>query len=270
MFAKEDKEIFDHAMTWTKQSGEMIKQSFAHKLTIQSKTTASDLVTNMDKQIEQFFVDNIKQLFPEHRVLGEEGFGDQVDSLDGNVWIIDPIDGTTNFINQKKHFAVSVAMYQNGIGKIGIIYDVATNDIYHCIAGQGAYRNEEKLPPLQESNLAQSLIGLNARWVTKNRRIDPEVLSPLVRHTRGIRSYGSAAIEMAYVATGKLGGYISLRLAPWDIAAGMLLINEVGGKTTNLDGQPINLLAQNTVLCANPFIHKEILHEYVMPKLGSK
>lgn len=267
MLANEEQEIFDYAMMWTKQSGQLIKQSFSHKLTIQSKTTASDLVTNMDKQIEQYFVNHIKQVFPDHRVMGEEGFGDDIGSLEGHVWIIDPIDGTTNFINQKKHFAVSVAMYQDGMGKIGIIYDVVANEIYHCIAGQGAYLNEMKLPPLKEAKLSQVLIGLNASWVTANRSIDPEVLSPLVRHTRGIRSYGSATISMAYVATGKLGGYLSLRLAPWDIAAGMVLINEVGGKTTQLDGKPIDLLAQNTMLCGNPFIHEEILHKHVLPKL---
>src|SRR5690606_18681315 len=133
---------------------------------------------------------------------------------DGIIWIIDPIDGTTNFVNQQRHFAISLAVYEDGVGQIGIIYDVMSNELFHCKSGEGAYMNDVLLLKLREKPLTESLIGLNATWLTKNKKIDPSVLAPLVSKVRGIRSYGAASIEIAYVAAGRLDGYISLRLKP--------------------------------------------------------
>lgn len=259
--------LFIDAVAWVKEAGELIKQSFIQTLTVQYKTNFSDLVTNVDKQIEKFFIEKINSKYKHHRVLGEEGFGDQNVTSDGIIWIIDPIDGTTNFVNQQRHFAISVAIYEDGIGQIGIIYDVMSNEMFHCKSGEGAYVNEVPLTQLRKKSLSESLIGLNASWLTKNKKIDPSVLAPLVSKVRGVRSYGSASIEIAYVAAGRLDGYISLRLSPWDIAAGKILIQEVGGMMTKIDGKPIELLNQNTVFVANPFVHKEILETIILPKI---
>ncbi len=258
--------IFYDAKKWVKEASQLIIQSFQHKLTVQYKTNFSDLVTNIDEQVEQFFITQIYKKYEGHRVVGEEGFGDDTNSPEGILWIIDPIDGTTNFVNQQRHFAISLAVYKDGVGKIGIIYDVIADELYHCIKGEGAFLNDRKLSKLPKKDLAQSLIGLNASWLTVNRRIDPSILAPLVNAARGIRSYGSAAIEIAYIASGRLDGYISLRLSPWDIAAGKIIIEELGGVMTKLDGKPIDLLKQNTVFVANPYVHDEILQKFILPK----
>ena len=260
-------EVQKHVQEWIKEAGDLIIQSIGDELTIEYKTSTSDLVTNMDEQIERFFIRKIKEAYPHHRILGEEGFGDDITSLDGVIWLIDPIDGTTNFVHQRKHFAVSVAVYEDGTGKIGFIYDVTAGELYHCLRGEGAYLNGRKLPKLKRKQLSNSMMGLNATWITANRRIDPTVLGPLVTATRSTRSYGSAAIEMAYVAAGRLDIYISMRLSPWDFAAGLILIEEVGGVITQLDGEPLDLLKQNSVLVANPFIYEEILNVYILPKI---
>ncbi|WP_281352234.1 inositol monophosphatase family protein [Cytobacillus depressus] len=256
-------ELNEQAKAWIKEAGENIKRSFNKTLVIQTKTNANDLVTDIDKGTEQFFIKKIKAKYPHHKILGEEGFGDDVDNMNGIVWIIDPIDGTTNFIHQQRNFAISIGIYEDGIGKIGLIYDVVHNELYHSLKGNGVYLNDLQLLPLAEVAVSEAIIGMNATWVTKNKRIDPSILSPLVSDARGTRSYGSAALEMAYIAAGRLDAYITLRLAPWDIAAGIIIVEELGGVATNLRGEPLNLLEKNTIFISKPGLHKEILAKYL-------
>lgn len=256
-------EVDRNAKKWIKEAGENIKQSFSKKLMIQTKTGANDLVTNIDKNTEQFFIEKIKQIYPEHRIVGEEGFGDDVSDLDGVVWIIDPIDGTMNFIHQQRNFAISIGIYEDGIGQIGLIYDVVHDELYHAIKGNGVFLNELSLPPLNEVNVSEAIVGLNALWVTENNRIDPSLLSPLVKNVRGTRSYGSAAIEMAYIASGRIDAYISLRLAPWDFAAGLILVQELGGVATSLKGERLNLLEKSSLFISKPGLHEAIMRDYL-------
>ncbi|MBD1380914.1 inositol monophosphatase family protein [Metabacillus arenae] len=260
-------EIDKSAKEWVKEAGERIRSSFNTTLSIQTKSNPNDLVTNMDKETEQFFLEKIRNTYPDHFILGEEGQGHELASTDGIIWIIDPIDGTMNFVHQQRNFAISIGIYENGIGKIGLIYDVVHNELYHAVKGEGAYMNGIKLPDLKDVPISESILSLNATWVTENKRIDPNILAPLVRDVRGTRSYGSAAIEFAYVAAGRLDGYITLRLAPWDFAAGLVIIEEVGGLTTTLDGEKINLLDKNSILVASKSIHRAILSDYVKKQL---
>ena len=136
------------------------------------------------------------------------------------MWILDPIDGTMNFIHQQRDFAISLGIYENGIGTIGLVYDVVHDELYHALKGSGAYMNEIKLPELENAEVDKAILSLNATWLLENDRIDHNLLIPLAKDVRGIRSYGSAALEMVFVASGRLDAYISLRLAPWDFACG--------------------------------------------------
>jgi myo-inositol-1(or 4)-monophosphatase len=247
------------AKAWTQEAAELLKDSFQNTLTITYKSHIADLVTNMDKNIEKFFINKIKNKFPEHQVLGEEGYGDDIQDKSGVIWIIDPIDGTTNFIHQQSNFAISIGIYQNGKGKIGLIYDVGSSNLYFAKDGEGAFLNEIKLPTLEKTPLSESVVGVNATWSGPNRRVNHENVQNIVRESRGTRSYGSAAIELAYVASGKLDAYMTMRLSPWDFAAGLVLLNEVGGIVTQTDGEPIRILEKNSVLAAKPGLHAEIL-----------
>lgn len=256
-------DIDNHAKKWTREAGERIRNSFSKELLIHTKTSPNDLVTNIDRETEQFFIQKIRETYPDHQILGEEGQGDKLEKLDGTVWIIDPIDGTTNFIHQQRNFAISLAVYEDGIGKIGMIYDVVHDELYHAMEGQGAYLNDTKLPQLEAVAVEQAIIALNATWITENKRIDPSILAPLVKRVRGTRSYGSAALEMAYVATGRIDAYLTLRLSPWDFAAGLVIVHELGGKVTTLHGEELNLLGQNSVFVSKPGLHEEISQEYL-------
>lgn len=257
------REIDENAKKWTREAGERIRASFSNELMIDTKSSADDLVTNIDRETEQFFIERIRETYPEHQILGEEGFGDELDKLDGTVWIIDPIDGTMNFVHQQRNFAISVAVYEDGVGKIGLIYDVVHDELYHAKLGEGAYLNDTKLPELEEVTVERAVIALNATWITENKRIDPTILAPLVKKVRGTRSYGSAALEMAYVATGRIDAYITLRLSPWDFAAGLILVNELGGKVSTLHGEPLDLLGQNSVFVSKPGLHEVIMKDYL-------
>ncbi|MFB6465749.1 inositol monophosphatase family protein [Cytobacillus sp. Hz8] len=256
-------EIDAYAKSWVKEAGEEIKKSFNQTLNIETKSNRNDLVTNIDKQTEQFFIKKIKAAFPDHNILGEEGFGDNIESLEGITWIIDPIDGTMNFIHQQRNFAISIGIYENGIGKIGLIYDVIHDELYHAMKGKGAYLNHRELSPLKEVNVNEAVISLNVTWVIQNNKIDPSILSRLAHDVRGTRSYGSAALELASIAAGRMDAYITLRLSPWDFAAGIVLLEEVGGIVTNLHGEPLNLLTQNSVLVAKPGLHQRVMHDYL-------
>ncbi|WP_153126495.1 inositol monophosphatase family protein [Peribacillus tepidiphilus] len=257
------KEIDTYAKKWVKEAGKRLKTSFQEKLTIQVKSNPNDLVTNMDKWTEKYLLENIQAHFPEHKILGEEGSGHELEKLDGIVWIIDPIDGTLNFIHQQRNFAISIGIFEDGVGKIGIIYDVVHDELYHAIKGEGAYLNDHKLPQLKKVSVEESIVGINAAWILKNKVIDPSKLLTLVHDVRGTRSYGSAAIELANVAAGRIDAYITMRLAPWDFAGGAVLVEEVGGEVTDLFGKPLDYLKGGSVFVSKPGLHEEILEKYI-------
>ncbi|SET29403.1 myo-inositol-1(or 4)-monophosphatase [Oceanobacillus limi] len=257
-------ELFHQAKTWVKEAGEIIRNRIKDPLTIDTKSDAKDLVTQMDRAIEYFFVKRIKEAYPSHQLLSEEGYGDDVTTLDGTVWIIDPIDGTMNFVQQKRNFAISVGVFHDGIGEIGLIYNVIDDVLYTAQRNNGAFKNDQKLPTLNEQvSLDKSVLGLNHFWLCENRLVDEKVMQKLVKKVRGARAYGSAALEFAFVAEGTLEGYLAMGLAPWDVAAGMVIVNEVGGVTSNIDGISLNLLQKDTVLTCHPAVHQKIITEYI-------
>lgn len=247
-----------------RQAGERIKDSLHKKMTVTEKTSSSDLVTNIDIETEQFFVDQVSKQFPEHRLLGEEGSGDVITSFDGYVWIVDPIDGTTNFINQQRNFCITVGIYKDGIGELGYIYQVMTGEMISAIRGQGAFQNGVKLHPLTAVAFEDSLIGVNASWVAPNRHIDHERVARLIKRVRGTRSYGSAALEISYVVTGRLDAYFSMRLSAWDVAGGMVIANEVGALSGTLGGAPFDLLKKQPFVIANPALFEELIKDYLV------
>ncbi|MDQ0177015.1 inositol monophosphatase family protein [Bacillus chungangensis] len=255
-----EKQIDAYVKKWLKEARQRIIRSFDDILYIQTKSDKSDLVTNIDKEIEQFFIRNIRTVFPGHHIIGEEGFGDDLKRLDGTVWLIDPIDGTMNFVHQQRNFMISIGVYEDGVGKYGYIYDVIHDELYYAIKGKGAYFNDRAIAKLREDvAVAEALISINASWLTRNYCMDASRLIQLVKDVRGTRSYGSAALEFAYVATGRLDAYLTMRLSPWDFAAGKIIVEELGGIVTTLKGEPLKLLEKNAVLVSKPGLHKQLL-----------
>ena len=261
--------LFVQAKEWILEAGKTIRSKMNDPMEVGSKSNPNDLVTTLDKSTEKFFHEKIKKNYTNHLLLSEEGYGDNVKKLDGTIWIIDPIDGTMNFVQQKRNFAISIGIYHNGQGEIGLIYNVMEDELYSAKRGEGAYKNDSKLPDLEKGMiLEESVIGLTHLWLCENRLVDEKTMQELVRTTRGSRTYGSAALEFAFVAEGVLEGYLSMSLSPWDFAAGMILVNEVGGKTTNIDGEPINMLESSAVFTGHPNVHQRIVDDFL--KKGRK
>ncbi|WP_018662948.1 inositol monophosphatase family protein [Heyndrickxia acidiproducens] len=256
------KEMDTYVRQWIREAGDRIIESFESPLVIETKSDRNDLVTNIDKETEQFLIRKIRTTFPEHRILGEEGFGEEIKDAGGVIWILDPIDGTVNFVHQKRNFMISIGVYEDGIGKLGYIYDVVHQELYSARAGKGAYFNGIPLPKLKENRLEDTILALNPTYVVSNRKMAPSKLAELVRDVRATRSYGSAALEMAYVAAGRLDAYMTMQLSPWDFAAGKILIEEVGGIVTDIYGKPLNILENSSVFASKPQLHETILRRY--------
>ncbi|MFJ8530676.1 inositol monophosphatase family protein [Bacillus sp. NPDC094106] len=253
------KEIDIHAKQWIREAGERLMASLKKSLIVETKSNVTDLVTNMDREIEQFLIGKIKETFPDHYILGEEGYGDKITSPNGVVWLIDPIDGTMNFVHQKRNFAISIGIYENGIGKIGLIYDPVHDELYHAIKGEGAFCNGISIPTLEKGIVENGIIALNATWLTDNPLLNMEKMMKLVKKARGTRSYGCAALEMVYVATGRLDAYVTPRLSPWDFGGGLIIVEEVDGKVTTFAGKALSIVEKSSVLVAKPGVYEELL-----------
>jgi myo-inositol-1(or 4)-monophosphatase len=256
--------VYSVAKAWVLEAGKIIKEKINDPLTIDTKSHENDLVTTIDRNTETFFVNKIKAAYPDHQILSEEGYGDEVTNLNGTVWIIDPIDGTMNFVHQKKNFVISLGIYHDGIGEIGLIYNVMEDVLYSAMRNEGAYKDQLRLPSKKEYvPLKRAMLGLNHLWLCENRLVDHHIMQKLIKKVRGSRNYGSAALEIAYVAEGILDGYLTMRLAPWDIAAGKVILEETGGVMTNVDGEEVSMLKNNSIFVCNPSIQKPVLHEYI-------
>ncbi|NHM77078.1 inositol monophosphatase family protein [Staphylococcus sp. 11511212] len=256
--------LYDFAKNLVLEAGNNIRKWMNEDLEIEAKSNPNDLVTNVDKSVETFIVNQIQAQYPHHKIIGEEGHGHDIDSTEGVVWVIDPIDGTLNFIHQKQNFAISIGIFKDGQAYAGFVYDVMRDILYHAKANKGAYKNETSLPSLQSTALKESIVGLNPNWLTKPQM--GAILQPIIQDSRTARAYGSAALEIVYVATGLLSAYITPRLHPWDYAGGLIILQEVGGKGTSFLGEALSITTHSTVLIGNPAIHEEILTHYLQPQ----
>src|SRR5690625_1786940 len=162
-------QFFDQAKKWILEAGALIRSQINNPLIVDTKTNRNDLVTQLDKEVELFLTTKIKQNYPEHSIISEEGFGDSKINEQGIIWIIDPIDGTMNLVHQKRNFAISVGIYSQGIGEIGFIYNVIEDQLYSAQKNQGTYKNNQLLEPLDYPlSMENTIICLNHRWLCEN------------------------------------------------------------------------------------------------------
>ncbi|RRD93918.1 inositol monophosphatase family protein [Clostridiales bacterium COT073_COT-073] len=236
------------------RAGDRIKVIMKQDLEIQEKSSFRDLVTNVDKEIEDFFIANIKARFPEHRIMGEESVDHQFSSLEGMVWIIDPIDGTMNFIKQQDNFGIMISLFQNGVGLLGYIYDVMRDKMCFAIKGYGAYVNGMRLP--KAGNLG--MLDLPIIVADCVMRSDVPQTKALLQKTLAFRSLGSSALAEIAVFEGKVCAYFSYKISPWDISPSVMIAKELGYLTETVDGQPADLLRQNTCIIGTEKAVREI------------
>ncbi|MBU7218497.1 inositol monophosphatase family protein [Staphylococcus gallinarum] len=252
--------VYEFAKGLILEAGNNVKKIMKQDIEIETKSNPNDLVTNVDKATELFIYDTIKKTYPEHKVIGEEGHGHELTDTQGIIWVVDPIDGTLNFVHQKENFAISIGIYSDGKPYAGFVFDVMNDVLYHAKVGEGAFENETPLAPIESTTLKKSIIGINPNWLTKPKLED--VFKPIVDEARSARAYGSAALEIIHVATGRLAAYITPRLQPWDFAGGLIILNEVEGVGTDLQGQPLSLFRANSIVMANAQLHEELVYHH--------
>jgi myo-inositol-1(or 4)-monophosphatase len=224
-------------------------------LTIKSKNF-NDFVSEVDVAAERAIIDTLKDAYPTHGFLGEESGSTSHQS--DFIWIIDPLDGTTNFLHGFPQYCVSIALQHKGEITQAVIYEPNRNDLYTATKGRGAFLNDKRIRVSKCDKLQDALIGTGFPF--RDFKYLDDYLSmfkSMIQKTTGIRRAGSAALDLAYVANGSLDGFWEIGLSAWDIAAGGLLVREAGGIVTDLSGQS-GWLESGNILVASPKIHDDM------------
>jgi myo-inositol-1(or 4)-monophosphatase len=221
-----------------------------------SEKSRNDFVTEVDRQAENTIIDTLLKAYPKHAILAEES-GARGESE--YIWIIDPLDGTTNFMHGFPHFAISIALQHRGVLQQAVIYDPLRQELFTASRGDGAYLNDRRIRVSKRKELKGALLGTGFPF-----REDADIerficsLKALAPATAGIRRAGAATLDLAYVACGRLDGFWEFGLKPWDMAAGILLIEEAGGMLSDINGSADHLITGN-ICAASQGLYKDLL-----------
>jgi myo-inositol-1(or 4)-monophosphatase len=244
-------------ITLARQAGNILRTIFGQHLHVDHKGVI-DLVSEADHRSEQFLLSYIHQHFPTHRLVAEEsgelaGTGDQV-------WYIDPLDGTVNYVHGLPIYSVSIAYADAGKLLLGVVYDPMRDECFSAESGQGTSLNDQPIHPSSTTNLDHTLLVTGFPYdIRSNPDNNLDHYTYFALHSQGVRRLGSAALDLCYVACGRFDGFWELRLNAWDVAAGGLIAREAGARVTNLAGQDDFISPPQSVLAANPHIHPLML-----------
>ncbi len=253
------------ALRAARQAGQIMLRAMDRldELEIQEKGR-NDFVSNVDREAETVIVDALHKAYPEHGIFGEEHGHSYTGSSSGSetefTWIIDPLDGTTNYLQGIPHFCVSIALQKGRHLEHGVIFDPLRNEAFVASRGYGAQLNGKRIRVSKTQHLADALLGTGIPPGAVRVHLDPymDMLKDLTAASRGIRRAGSAALDLAYVAAGRTDGFWELALSPWDIAAGTVLVREAGGFVGDLAGGD-GFMKTGHVVAANPKIFKQMV-----------
>ncbi|MGB0893526.1 MAG: inositol-1-monophosphatase [Parashewanella sp.] len=226
----------------------------------------NDFVTNIDKEAEAAIIYQIRKSYPDHTIVGEEAGEDRGSNKD-YLWIVDPLDGTNNFVKGIPHFAVSIALQHKGKTEVAVVYDPVRNELFSAERGKGAKLNDYRLRVGNSNDLNSTIIAtgfpFKARQHTETYM---NILGDVFTECADIRRAGSAALDLAYVAAGRVDGYFEIGLKPWDIAAGDLICREAGGTVTDFTGNH-NYLISGNIVAGSPKVTTKLV-KIMRPKLN--
>lgn len=251
-------DLRETAETAARDAGALLRARFNELRTIEYKSEI-DLVTDADRASEALLLEYLRQRHPTHAILSEEsGFSRGTGGLR---WLVDPLDGTTNYSHRMPHFCVSVAVEGPRGLLAGAIYDPMREELFSAARGLGATLNGAPIQASHGVTLETSLLCTGFPYdVREHPEVPVGLFTRLLRQAQGVRRMGSAALELAYVASGRLDGFFEIGLKPWDIAAGALIVWESGGEMTQVDGAPLDL-SIGDVLASNGELHEALVHE---------
>lgn len=244
------------------EAGDILKKYFTSgKFTSKSKGGA-DFLTQADSEVDLFLSQNIKNQFPQTELLTEETAPKEYSSFKEieNLWVIDPLDGTTNFSRGHPHFSISIGLVDKGISKLGVVYEPMTNDLYWAQQDQaGASLNGKPIKVAATNNLKETVLACDYGWILEQRLSVVNWLNHLVTHVRQIKSMGTAAADLASLASGSIDVYIHSGLKPWDTGASSLIIEKAGGKITTPSGEKWDVFNPQ-MLATNGILHETIVN----------
>ncbi len=252
--------IVNIAVSAAREAGRLIMRHFENleHIEVESKSR-HDFVSQVDRDAQHRIIQVIKKAYPDHAILAEE---QDIHELDPNAltWIIDPLDGTTNYLRGIPQFAVSIAFMEKGLITHGVIFDPLKDELFSASRGQGAQFNRQRLKFKKAKPIEQCLIGTGIPFGGNTTYLDAYLgmLKDICPQVSGIRRMGAASLDLAYVAAGRLDGFWEIGLKPWDMAAGILMIEEAGGYVTDFHGKA-DFLESGNVICGSPKIHPILL-----------
>ena len=250
-------ELMIFARDLARDVGQVLRSGYGKAERIQTKKSHVDLVTEYDLRAEELILERITREYPDHAIMSEES-GKQGDQAE--MWVIDPLDGTTNFAHGLPIFSVSIAFLREGVPELGVVYAPALEEFFTAIAGRGAWLNDEPLSVSDTDSLEQSLMVTGFPYDIHDREdTNIEHFAAFAMRTRAVRRLGSAAIDLCYVAAGRFEGYWELETYPWDCAAGGLLVQEAGGLVTKIDGAPMDYTVPTPMMASNGLVHEAML-----------
>ncbi|XP_052060091.1 inositol monophosphatase 1-like [Mytilus californianus] len=254
MSTAEIQDYLKTAIEVAKEAGEVVREAFYKEKSLQTKSNYADLVTETDQAVEKQIINSFKEKYPTHKFIGEESVagGHKTEWTDDPTWIIDPIDGTTNFVHQIPHTCVCIGLSIKKQMVVGVVYAPILNEMYTGARGQGAFCNGERISTSQQNDLKQAIIYLEG-----GSSREPDVLRrkcniyhKVLQTTRGTRTLGSAAMNMVNVAKGSGDAYVEYGLHIWDFAASGVILIEAGGAMIDPSGGPVDFLSRR-ILCAS-------------------
>ena len=251
------------AVKAARRAGSIINRAALDRTKLEIRTKqANDFVTQVDRAAESAIIDIIRQAFPDHAILGEESGALEGKSGTAKTeyrWIIDPLDGTTNFIHGFPQYCVSIALQHRGAIEHGVVYDPAKNELFTASRGRGAFLDDRRIRVTKCANLKDALVGTGFPY-KELPRLDLycRQLKEIMKSASGVRRTGSAALDLAYVAAGRLDAFWELGLSPWDVAAGALMVQEAGGLVGDLAGEA-GYLEGSEIAAATPKVFAQLL-----------
>jgi myo-inositol-1(or 4)-monophosphatase len=249
--------MLEFAMDLARAAGQVIRENYETVHEVGRKRTVIELVTEVDHAAEQLIVAAIRERYPDHAILAEEGRS--LEQVSDYLWVVDPLDGTVNYAHGFPIFAVSIAVRRKGETIIGVVYDPLRDELFAAERGAGTFLNGQPRRVSATERLQDALLATGFPY-DRATRPDNNVaeFTRLITRVQGIRRAGAASLDMAYLAVGRLDGYWEQHLSPWDWAAGALLVEEAGGIVTDFEGRPWTL-EKVQIVASNGKIHEELV-----------
>jgi myo-inositol-1(or 4)-monophosphatase len=243
------------------EAGKIITEGYHAQKEIHHKGIV-DLVTQYDVKTEAFIIEKLEKHFSDYTLIGEESFDKSQGFSHKKAIYIDPIDGTTNFVHGIPHLGISMGVWEEGVPTLAVVYNPILDELFYAAEGEGAYLNGKRLHVSKQESLQQSLIGTGFPYAKVNKGLEHDwvlkCMTNLLANIRDIRRLGAAAIDLCYLAQGKIDAFYEIDLQPWDVSAGILLVLEAGGKVTNARGEVFTLDSKSIVV-SNGKVHDALL-----------